>query len=236
MVLGLLDPAEEVQPILIESVSPGLEWEQLSVELHLDGDVAASLIVDDTWESDELYPCVFRYASKMTNSPRCPVLEATPKYGMSYRLIISAAGRPTASAEGVVPGDFEIVSALARGDPPGTEWLEVHWTRSEGAWRYIVGIRPDTIRGCSRTDLIRECARTWYAATQDTVLRTRVPSSALEGAIGPFFLEIFAIERGLYEHLTTGAAGDYFSVPPVQNVQGGYGAVGAWVMRSVGLE
>lgn len=237
LVRALLDPADAVQPILLKSVSPEVGWSQARVDLYLEGELAASVQVPEEMPTSELRPCFRRYTVRVGVSPLCPALDISPDYGASYRLIITAAGRPTASAEGVIPGDFEIVSVSAGGDPPGTEGLEVNWTRSEGSWRYVVGIRPDSIEGCFSTDPITPgCARTWFAATEDTFLRTKVPRSGLKGAIGRFYVDVFAIERALYEHLTTGAGGEYFSVPPVQNVRDGYGVVGSWVMRTVELD
>jgi hypothetical protein len=232
MVLLVLDPDSTLQPILIEPVSPLLGWDQLRIEFFLDGELANSVLVPEERTSDERYPCIGKYGPLFGYNGRCAVLAMAPSHGQRYSLVLSATGRPTATADGVIPGDFEIISVAAEGDPPGTEGLEVHWTASEGAWRYAVGVRPDSISGCSYTGHIDECTRTWFAATADTVLRVKVPQDAVAGGHGPWWVDVFAMERGLYEHLTTGTAGDYFSVPPVQNVRGGYGAVGAWVVRT----
>lgn len=234
--LVILDPDSASQPVLIESIEPHRGWQDLRVDLFLDGVVAASSTLATQVTPEELYPCILFYANEFGFDPRCPTLDVAPPHGARYRLVVSAAGRPTASAEGTVPGDFEIRSASARGEPPGTEGLEASWTRSEGAWRYAVGLRPDSIRGCENRYRTRACMRLWFAATADTAIRTTVPREVVEGGYGAWHVEVFAMERSLYQHLTTGTAGAYFSVPPVQNVEGGYGAVGAWVWRSVKIE
>jgi hypothetical protein len=45
-------------------------------------------------------------------------------------------------------------------------------------------------------------------------------------------VDVYALDRALFEYLTTGASGDLFPVPPVQNIVGGHGAMGAWVRRT----
>lgn len=233
MLLAVLDPDTTVQPILIESIEPERGWSRLRVDLYLDDVHATSRPVPDETPSGELNPCISHYAATFGFVPRCPTLEVAPPAGSHYRLVVSADGRPTATAEGRIPSDFRITSVSTRGDPPGTEGLEVHWTPSDGAWRYVVGVRTDSGLECIS---MSECIGDWLAVTSDTVIHTTVPAEGVKGIQGPWYVDVYAMERGLYEFITTGAAGDLFPIPPVQNVEGGYGAVGAWVWRSAAIE
>ncbi len=78
----------------------------------------------------------------------------------------------------------------------------------------------------------------WFAVTRDTVLETAVAGKGAEGSAnggGPWYVDVYAVSRSLHDYLTTGSTSELLPVPPVQNVKGGYGAVGAWVMRSYTL-
>ncbi|HEY0035512.1 MAG TPA: DUF4249 family protein, partial [Longimicrobium sp.] len=161
--------------------------------------------------------------------PRCLDFRFTPRPGASYRVSVSADGFAAASGTVLVPGDFVVKAVEVRGALPGTEGLEAAWSASAGAYRYVVTVRPTTAPECVR---IRSCDKRWFAVTSDTTLSTTVPADELSGGEGPWSVDVYALDRALYEYLTTGASGDLFPVAPVQNVQGGHGAVGAWLRRS----
>lgn len=55
-----------------------------------------------------------------------------------------------------------------------------------------------------------------------------IPGEALEDGSGPWSLEVLALDRGLYEYFISGTGHDLFSVPPVENVEGGHGVLGSW--------
>ncbi|HEY7395653.1 MAG TPA: hypothetical protein VH559_12450, partial [Gemmatimonadaceae bacterium] len=63
----------------------------------------------------------------------------------------------------------------------------------------------------------------WFAVTEDTTIDATIESRLFDGAYGPWFLDVYAMNRDLYAHLMTGAPGDFFPVPPAQNVIGGLG-------------
>jgi hypothetical protein len=147
-----------------------------------------------------------------------------------------------------VPGDFEVLDVRAEGTaPPGSEGLYVRWTESEGAYRYLVALRATIPPWCveygerclnGSTQVLPD-RQGWFAVTQNTVLQTVVSGEAAEeiaSGRGPWYVDVYAVSKPLYEYLTTGTSGRLFPVPPVQNVEGGYGAVGAWVVRTMKIE
>jgi hypothetical protein len=242
----VVDPDTSSQPLLVESFAPNLRLDSLAVRTTIDGAPADSAIAasDTSFSSqtDWIDECIHRYGSLSPRSVdwRCPVLAESPAYGSEFHIEVSGAGRPTASATIRVPGDFRILSASAEGDPPQT--LDVVWARSDGAYRYMVGLHPAHVPGCRGgvPDQTNEvgwlpCRRSWLVATADTVEHTTVPADAITGGEGPWQVEVFALDRPLYDYVTTGTSGDYFSVPPIQNVAGGYGVVGAWVWRRMDI-
>ncbi len=150
--------------------------------------------------------------------------------GRRYHVRVTAPGRPTASATTIIPGDFAITSIVASGDPPGTGGLELRWSPSAGAFRYIVRVRaePDCVTQAPACESI---GVPWAAATDGPSLSGVVPDTALPaGRTEAVEFAVYAANRELIEYLTTGVGGP-FTVLPKQNVVGGYGVVGAWVRR-----
>ncbi|HEU0013146.1 MAG TPA: hypothetical protein VFQ45_05655 [Longimicrobium sp.] len=173
--------------------------------------------------------------------PRCLVFDFDPQYGGTYRVDVAAQGWRSATATVTVPGSFEIRSASAGGTPPGTEGLQATWTRSAGAHRYVVALRSVLLKDCTREpctpedDLPRQEYNPdgWLTATADTSVSVVVPREGLLELPRRWFLDVYAMDRVAFEYLTTGNAAEPFPVPPTQNVQGGQGAIGAWVRRSI---
>src|SRR5262249_24300186 len=135
------------------------------------------------------------------------------------------------------PGDFQLVSHELRGGPPGRVGLRVTWTKSTGVFRYVVAVRG-RVNPCSAEFpcfISYDDHPRWFAVTEDTTIDATIESRFFDGATGPWFLDLYAMNRDLYAHLMTGASGSYFPLPPAQSVVGGLGAVGAWVRRSVAL-
>lgn len=225
----ILDPDAASQPLLVQPTTPGQLLEDLRGEVSRN-DAAVAAAVGQNDDGNEFLPCAARYGSLDSEAfPRCLAFQFAPEPEAVYRVRVEAAGRPPASATVSVPGDFELREVSADGDPPGTTGLEVRWTPSAGAYRYLVALRAETEPRCVR---IQDCDQGWFAVTQDTALRASVPAEELAGGGGPWFVDVYAMDRAVYEYLTTGTSGDVFPVPPVQNVNGGYGAMGAWVVRS----
>jgi hypothetical protein len=224
-----------VQPLLVRSVAIGDRWEfkgYLHAEIHDDANELAAFAMMDTIPSSDWKDyshCNYLYGTLALPSPSdCLPLEFRPRFGARYHLRVTAEDRPTVEGTTTVPGDFEIVSISARGYPPGTASLEAEWTASEGAHRYLVALRSENFI-CYN---VRGCLDGWFTETDTTIIRTTVPESGLKEGIGPWHLDIYAVDRALYEYLTTGSGGGLFPVQPIQNVKGGYGVFGAYTRRS----
>lgn len=229
VVILALDPDASVQPLVVTTAEVGGRLEGLGVDVYRGDVVVASVQPARPASDDELDPCVDHYGVLMYSGEiRCVALDFTPDFGATYRLVVSADGRPTASAVATVPGDFDLLEVEADGQPPGTEGLLAAWTGSDGRYRYVVGLRSEEI--CDQIDCKSRPA--WYAVTEATEISTTVPRDEIEGGFGPWHLDVYAVEEALYQYLTTGTGGDLFSVPVVQNIEGGYGVLGAWVRRS----
>jgi hypothetical protein len=226
----ILDPDRPTQPVLVAPV-----MESGFVDLRgevLEGDRTVAAEPTDTAKVDEDWlPCADRYGS-LVNSPSCLVFDFTPRYGATYRVAVSARDRPTAAATTTVPGNFAIVSHEAEGSPPGTTRLRATWTSSAGVYQYVVAVRGEGHIWCYPDSV---CNERWYAVTQDTSLSVTIDAKYFKSAPGPYFLDVYAMNRDVFGYLMTGSTSGLFPVPPAQNVEGGAGGVGAWVKRAVPL-
>lgn len=158
----------------------------------------------------------------------CVTVPFRPRFGGTYRVRTEAAGRPTVSGTTSVPGDFHI---LARELAPVAGGMHVRgaWTRSAGAYRYVVML--DAVPS-DRCVVPGRCER-WIAVVADTAISVTLGNHLLGDSYPTYVFAVFAISRELHDYLTTGSTSGYFPVPPAQNVTGGHGAVGAWVRRGV---
>lgn len=227
----ILDPDASTQPLLIKPAGLAAALEGLSGEVRRGDSLVAAVPRWLGTEANAHLPCIQRYGP-IRIAPYCLDFEFRPEHGATYRVRASASTAPSAQASTTVPGPFQITEAAAQGDVPGTEGLRVRWTPSTGAYRYVVALRPSTPPSCVE---IASCEQGWFIATQDTAIDERVPPGALAGSTGPWFVDVIAMDEALYQYLTTGTSGNLFPVGAVQNVNGGYGAVGSWVRRSRAL-
>lgn len=234
----ILNPDFSVQPMLVAPAATEGLVRDLSGEIRAGNVLTASASTPEEWKDSELRPCIHgRYGSiyGTGGQPRCLVFDFVPQMGATYRVTVSAEGRPTATAVTTIPGDFSVVTATATGDPPGTKRFDASWSRSRGAYRYLVALRAaDPPFQTSVPD-----RKGWFAVTTDTSLSTVVSGKAAEelvGGGGPWYVDVYAVDKALYEYLTTGTDAALYPVPPLQNVKGGYGAVGSWVRRSMEIE
>lgn len=161
---------------------------------------------------------------------RCLTFDAALDAGQEYSLRATADGYPAAEGSAAIPGDFQITSYSSSGAPPGSAELWAEWTPSAGAHRYMVAIRSANNPRCHA---VTGCG--WWVATEDSRFEGVVPGVAYREGDGPWYLDIYAVERNLWQHLSSGTPGGLFSVPPASNVVGGFGVIGAWVRRSVPL-
>lgn len=228
----ILDPDHTVQVAVAKPVGIGGQLFGLKSQLAGPG-------VSLSWTpSSPKMPgdCVERYGLLIqggNEEPYCMKFAFRPAFGATYRLDSSAEGYPSVTAQTTVPGDFSITSAAGSGNPAGSSGLQASWTPSAGAYRYVVSLRPATPSDCARW---ATCLG-WHTVVEGTTLSTTVPADALqEAGTGPWELDVYAMDKAVYEFLFTGTQGELFSVPPVENVKGGHGAVGSWVRRSRPLQ
>lgn len=217
----VLDPDLSPQALVLESLDPGGTFEDLRAELRTTGGEAEVGRVQDGFE-----PCAQRYGSLGTDAAfACVVFETAVEPGQSYELIVSSLDRPTARAQTSVPESFSIVSLSLEGEPPGTNGVDAHWHRNPSAYGYFAFLRAEST---SCVD-VRGCSDGWFITTKDTAVTSTISHEALEEGEGPWTFEVLGLDRGLYEYLTSGTGNDLFSVPPVENVEGGHGVLGSWV-------
>lgn len=231
-VFGLLDPDSARQALIVEAVEAGGTLDDVRVRITASGDPSP---LSELRQLDVVSgACIARYGVLIAaNDLRCAEGGFRPAFGGRYDLVISSVGRDTARATVQVPGDFQLRSASAEGTPPGTRGLAAVWTPSAGAYRYLVTVSPSAADDCFN---VHGCEDGWFTVTTDTQVVTTVPGSALHDRPGArWYVEVYAVDRGLFEYLTTGSGGSVFPVPPLQNVRGGHGAIGAWVRRSWAL-
>jgi hypothetical protein len=85
---------------------------------------------------------------------------------------------------------------------------------------------PINLRRGSDTDLT-EGGGTTVVAAEDSAFGSSYS--------GPYYVDVYAMDRHAYEDVMTGSGSEFLPVPPSENVVGGFGAVGAWVIRSTPL-
>lgn len=220
----VLDPGMESQVLLVEAVAPGGTLEGLNASLvELRGQ--DTVLVTSGVTIEGLGPCTDRYGQLAGWDFRCLEFDLAVEPGASYAVRVDVPDRPPATAAAVVPSPVEILEAEVTGDPPGTDGLTAVWSESAMASGYFVSVRPDSEPDCAR---MSTCPDGWFVATPATRIETVIPPDRLPDHNGSWILEVYAVDRSLFDHLTTGAGGTLFPVQPVQNVQGGFGAVGAW--------
>ena len=148
--------------------------------------------------------------------------------GAAYMVEASAEGYRTARGHTRAVGDFEVNSAvLTRDDASAT--LDASWNASVATHRYFVALRR-------LHPPYGENPKGWYVEVDGTSATVSVPSKAIDEAVEPVTLDVTALSKELYDYLTSGSEGDFFSVPPIQNVENGFGFVGSMRVRSLAVE
>ncbi len=147
--------------------------------------------------------------------------------GAAYMIEASAEGYRTARGRTLAVGDFDVKTAVLT--RTGTSaLLNASWTGSAGAHRYFVSLRRQSTRN--------ENPKGWYAEVDGTSATVAVPEYAIREAFGPLRLDVAALSEELHAYLTSGTGGTRLSVPPVQNIENGFGFVGSMRMRSLAVE
>lgn len=222
-----IDPELDAQPLFVSTFDLRPP-EDLVAELWSNGSLVSTAV------AESLYPCRVRYNGIQTGITGqhnyCSVFEYRPSYGTMYELVVRARGRPTATAQTTVPGDFRVVDGALAGDPPGTEELTITWTRSEPSYRYLVFV----------TDRSYDPIATysgWSLATTDTAVSThRPPDQVYGGEDGDWVVAVYATDRALFDFITSGGTNGLFPVPPVSNMVNAHGFFGSWVRKYVPVD
>ncbi|HYC49756.1 MAG TPA: hypothetical protein VEB19_01480 [Gemmatimonadaceae bacterium] len=238
-VMLILDPDAEQQPILLQPATGGDTLNGAAATLVSGTGTAASGSIPSERQDRELDECHFRYGS-LAGNPRCMTLTASLANGATYALEVTSLGRLTATATTTVPGAFTIVDHEKTGTLPGTVNVRATWTSSAGAFAYLVSItgRQASAGGnpsftCAPDNV---CYDRWFVSTTDTTLAATVDRRYFENAGGPWRLQVIAMNLDAYAYIMTGESSHFFPVPPRQNIANGFGALGAWVIRSVALQ
>lgn len=157
----------------------------------------------------------------------CLVPDGRLDPGTAYMVEVSAEGYRTARGHTLAVGDFEVKSAvLVR--TGGSARLEASWIGSVAAHRYFVALRR--LRPTYGED-----PKGWYIEADGTSIATTVPDYAIDEAIDPLILDVAALSKEFHAYLTSGTGGTRFSVPPVQNIENGFGFVGSMRVRSLDI-
>ena len=239
VVYALLNADFTEHPILLVATDVASTLSEVSVAIHRRApgaagdeweliawwDSARAAAVGRPFRDDE--PCMDRLGRmSLYKEPRdhvCVTPEAELEPGGVYRVEARARDRNTATGVTRVVGGFEIEDAVLSGaDDEAT--LSASWTPSLAAHRYIVSFRSDC-EGRTECD-------PWHAEVDTAAVGIRVPRHAIDNAFpDPMTLDVVALDEHLHAFLTTGHSGIAFDVPPVQNVEGGFGVVGSLRFR-----
>ena len=155
----------------------------------------------------------------------CLVPGAQLDAGAAYMVEASAEGYRTARGHTLAVGDFEVETAVLTRAGASAR-LDASWTGSVAAHRYFVALRR-------LHPSYGENPKGWYAEVDGTSVTVPVPDYAIDEAVVPLILDVAALGKELHAYLTSGTGGWSFSVPPVQNIENGFGFVGAMRVRNL---
>jgi len=145
--------------------------------------------------------------------------------GAAYMVEVMAEGYRTARGHTLAVGDFDVETAVLTRTGASAR-LDASWTGSVAAHRYFVSLRK-------RRPPYNKDPKAWYAEVDDTSVTMMVPDSALDNPVVPLILDVAAVSKEHHAYLTSGTGGSRFSVPPVQNIENGFGFVGSMRVRSL---
>lgn len=154
----------------------------------------------------------------------CLHLEAALDPGVVYKVEARADGRAKASGTTTLVGDFDVEEAEMTGGP-GSRAIRASWTESTAAHRYLMALRR-------QDDFCGNCIRAWYRDLRSTSYDGPVPQSAVDSAGVEPVLDVMALDEHFHAYLHSGHEGNFSTVQPAQNVEGGFGVVGSATYRS----
>jgi hypothetical protein len=246
-----LQAPRERQILMMMDLDPALDFQPLwltTFDLERPEGVVAELWAGDSLVSTAVPAFTNDCRDRLTvllgrptgHEGRCVAFEYRPEHGRTYELVVQAQDRPTLTAVTTVPGDFQVVGGVVEGDPPGTERLDIVWTRSVPSHRYAVFVMD---RSYNRHNVYTGATGLppgsfgWVVTTRDTAVAThRPPDQVWDGQDGDWVVAVYAIDRGLYEFMTSGSNKGLFPIPPASNVVNGYGFFGSWVRKYVPVD
>ncbi|MXX34074.1 MAG: hypothetical protein F4Z50_04870, partial [Gemmatimonadetes bacterium] len=225
VLIAVFNPDSTTHPVLVWSAEAGRPLNGIGAKLYRNGSTegVAWELLDSTEDTTDLSVCGRRYGD-LFSEPRCLVLTGQVHAGRSYLVEVTASGRSPARGSTGVVGGFQIESAALSG-ANASAVLNAGWTRSRGASHYLVSLRRYA------ESRLRDY-QGWFVAVEETSISRDVPRQAIQAALEPLTLDVAAIDSNLFSYMTTGNGGGAFSIPPVQNVEGGFGVVGSMLLRS----
>lgn len=233
VVVALLDPDSAVHMVWARPIATAAARPSVTARLYRGarqaGEFSWTLVA--TAEGSERPQCGGQWAGSnigARSTSLCVDPGAPLDPGAAYMVEVSAGGYRTARGHTLVVGDFEVQEAVLT-TAGASATLDASWTRSIGAHRYFVALRrlhPPYVAN----------PKGWYADVDGTSIATVVPDSAIDDAVPPITLDVAAASRELHAYMTSGMGGGSLSVPPLQNVENGFGVVGSIRFRSLPVE
>lgn len=225
VLIAVFNPDSTTHPVLVWSAEAGRPLNGIGAKLYRAGSTEGDAweLLDSTEDTTDLSVCGRRYGD-LFSEPRCLVLTGQVHAGRSYLVEVTASGRSPARGSTEVVGGFQIESAALSG-ANASAVLSAGWTRSHGASHYLISLRRYA------ESRLRDY-QGWFVAVEETSISRDVPRQAIQAALEPLTLDVAAIDKNLFSYMTTGNGGGAFAVPPVQNVEGGFGVVGSMLLRS----
>ncbi len=225
VLIAVLNPDSTTHPVLVWSADTGRPLNGIGARLSRasSAEGTAWTLMDSTEDTTGTAVCGRRYGD-LFGKPRCLVLNGQLRTGWSYLVEVGAPGRSSARGRTEIVGPFEIESGGVSGETGSTR-LNAAWTPSPAASHYLVSLRRYA------ESRVRDYEG-WFVAVAETSISTDVPRQAIQAALEPLMLDVAAVDKNLFSYMTTGNGGGAFAIPPVQNVEGGFGVVGSMLLRS----
>ncbi len=228
IVFAVLSPDSTAHPMLVWPVDYSDPLTGTVARVYRASDGVWTLVAETT-EAVDVSRCGPRYGGLVIGVAQCLVPAAVLDDGASYRVEVSADDRATAWGVTAAVGAFHVETAvLLRNSDQDS--LSSTWTPSLATHRYMASLRPRSERG-----VFSRGGEGWYIEVDDTSMTTPVPDDAIEAAVQPLTLDVAAFDEHLYSFITSGNGDTSFSVPPIQNVVGGFGIVGSVRYRSLAV-
>ena len=227
IVFAVLDPDSALHPLVVESAEARRQLTGTVARLYRADEGSQGVawtLVDTTAQLLDQETCEPRYRNIGSSPPKCLALEAMLEPGTTYRVEVSSQDRATARGETKVVGPFTVDSA-ALSDGGESPTLTATWTPSQVAETYLVSMRR-----YNKPLLGGE--RGWFTDVAATSISIRVPEGVLDNALRPLTLDVVALDPHLWAYMTSGSGGEGLTIPPLQNVDGGFGVVGSYTFRS----